>query len=61
MMNTIRNAGNPQAVLAQLARSNPQLKQVMDMVNQYGDPKTAFYKEAEKRGVNPDDILSALK
>lgn len=61
VMNTVRSASNPQAMLAQLAQSNPQIKQVMDMVNRYGDPKTAFYKEAERRGVDPDDILGLLK
>ena len=46
----------------QMIQSNPQYKQVMDYVKQNGnDPKAAFYKMAQEKGVNPDDILNALK
>lgn len=42
--------------------NNPQYKQVMDYVRQNGgDPKAAFYKMAEEKGVNPEDILNQLK
>lgn len=62
MMNMVRSAGNPQAMLYQIAQSNPQVKQVMDMVNQSGgDPKSAFYKLAQEKGVNPEQILEMLK
>lgn len=55
---TIKSASNPQAMLNQMMDNNPQVKQLID---QYGDPKTAFYKIAEQQGVNPDDILQLLK
>lgn len=46
----------------QMAQQNPQLKQVMDYVNANGgDAKQAFYKLAQEKGVNPDDILAQLK
>ena len=61
MMNMVRSAGNPQAMLQSLAQQNPQMQQVMDLVNQAGDPKTAFYKMAEEKGVNPEQILSMLR
>ena len=42
--------------------NNPQMKQVMDVVNQYGgDPQKAFYAIAEQQGVNPQEILNMLK
>ena len=42
--------------------NNPQMKQVMDIVQKYGgDPMTAFRKEAEARGVDPDEILNMLR
>ena len=42
--------------------NNPQYKQVMNYINQNGgDPKAAFYKMAEEKGVNPDDIISQLR
>ena len=62
MMNLVKNAGNPQAMMAQMMQNNPQMKQVMDAVNQYGgDPKKAFYALAQQKGVNPDEILNMLK
>ena len=62
MMNTVRAAQNPQAVLSQLAMSNPQMKQVMDIVQKHGgDPMAAFRSEAQARGVDPDEILNMLR
>ena len=62
MMNMVRSAGNPQAMLQSMVQNNPQMKQVMDIVNQSGgDPKAAFYKMAEEKGVNPDQVLSMLR
>lgn len=41
---------------------NPQMKQVMDFINQNGgDAKSAFYKLADWRGVDPNEILNMLK
>ena len=58
----VRSASDPQAVIAQLMQTNPQMKQVMDFVRSSGgDPKRAFYSLAQQKGVNPDDILNQLK
>lgn len=62
MMNTVKNARNPQAMLMNMAQQNPNVKQAMDFINQFGgDPKTAFYKMAEQKGVDPESILSQLR
>lgn len=62
MMNMIRNAGNPKAMLNSLINSNPQMKNVMSLVQQSGgDPKAAFYKLAEQKGVDPNTILQMLQ
>ena len=62
MMNMVRSAGNPQAMLQNLIQNNPQMQQVMTLINQAGgDPKTAFYQMAQAKGVNPEDILSLLR
>lgn len=38
------------------------MKQVMDIVGQSGgDPKAAFYKMAEEKGVDPEQILPMLR
>lgn len=62
MMGMVNSAQNPQMMLNQLLNNNPHIKQAMDVINQCGgDPKTAFYKLAEQKGVNPQDILDMLK
>lgn len=62
MMNMVRSAGNPQAMMQSMVQSNPQMKQVMEIVNQSGgDPKAAFYKMAEEKGIDPEQVLSMLR
>ena len=62
MMNMVKSAGNPQAMLQSLTQSNPQIQQVMSIVNQSGgDPKAAFYKLAQEKGVDPEQVLSMLR
>ena len=61
MMNTVRAAQNPQVALNQIIMNNPQMKQVMEIVQKHGgDPMTAFRKEAEAAGINPDEIMRML-
>lgn len=62
MLQAVRAARNPQAMLNQMMMNNPQYQQVMNYIQQNGgDPQAAFYKMAQERGVNPDDILSQLR
>lgn len=62
MISMVKTAGNPQAMLSQMASSNPQMKMILDMVQKSGgDPQKLFYVECQKMGVNPQDILGLLK
>ena len=62
LINTLKSARNPKMMLQNMMQSNPQVKQVMQYVQQAGgDPKTAFYKLAEQKGINPNEILQMLK
>lgn len=62
MVNLIKSSKNPQAMMQSMINQNPQMKQVMQMVNKNGgNPKDAFYALAKEKGVNPDDILNMLK
>lgn len=62
MINMIRNARNPQQMMNQLAQTNPQMQQVMSVINKNGgDAKKAFYAMAQERGVDPNSILSMLR
>lgn len=62
MIRMVQTASNPAAMLQAMADKNPQMKQVIDLVNQCGgDPQKAFYALAEQKGVDPEEILKALK
>jgi len=62
IMQMVRSAGDPQAMLRQLAMNNPQVRQVMEIVQQHGgDPMAAFRAEAEARGVDPEEILRMIR
>lgn len=62
MMGMLRTAQNPTAMLNQMVMSNPQLKQVMDIVQQHGgDSMKAFYAVAKEKGVDPNEILNMMK
>lgn len=58
-MNTIKN---PQEALQQMAMNNPQYNQVMQYVKDNGgDAKSAFYKMAKEKGIDPEEFLKMLK
>lgn len=62
LMNVCKNANDPQAMLYSMMKQNPQMKSAMDLIQQSGgDPKTAFYKLAEQRGIDPQEVIDALK
>ena len=62
MMGMVKSAQDPTAMLTQMAQNNPKLKQVLDLVQQYGgDANKAFYAVAEQNGINPQEILNMLK
>ena len=58
IVNQIKSMGNPQMMLQQM----PQYKQIMDYVNQNGgDAKSAFYSKAKEMGIDPDEVLKAMR
>ena len=58
----MQNGGNLQSMLQSLIASNPQMGQVMNLVQQYnGDAKSAFYDLAKQKGVDPNEIINMLK
>ena len=62
MISLLKSSGNPQELLNQLMMTNPNMKQVMEIVQQYGgDANKAFYALAEQKGINPQEILDLLK
>ena len=60
-LNIVRSARNPQAALMGMVNNNPQMKQVMDIVQKHdNDPMKAFREMAEENGLDPDEILSMI-
>ena len=61
MMNAVRGAKNPQAMMEQMMRNNPQFQQVNQLIQQSGgDAKKAFYTFAEQQGIDPEQIVQML-
>ena len=57
-----KNARNPQQLLMNMANQNPQVKQVMTMIqNSNKSPKDLFYEVAKQKGIDPNQILNLLQ
>ena len=62
MVNLIKNAGNPQALLNNMIAQNPQMKQAIQYVNDNGgNPKAAFEKLAKEKGIDPIEIQKIIQ
>lgn len=60
--NLFRNANNPTALIVQMAQSNPQMKQVTDLIAQNdGNAQKAFLELCNKQGMDPQEILALFK
>lgn len=57
MRNNIKAISNPREYV-QRYMNNPQ---VQSLINQYGNPKRAFYAVAKQRGINADEFLKSIK
>lgn len=61
MVDMMRGARNPQALLREYARTNKNVREVMDYMDKCGDPRSAFYQMASAKGVDPEAILSLIR
>jgi hypothetical protein len=62
LVSAIKNTENPNAILQAAANQNPQIAQVMSMVNGSGmNAKQLFMMAAQQRGVDPNQIVNMLK
>lgn len=45
-----------------MLKQMPQYKQVMDYIDQNGgDPKEAFYIKAKEMGIDPEEVIKAMR
>ena len=62
MINMFKGVNNPQQLLQSMMNNNPQMQSVMKYVNDNGgNPKDAFYKMAQEKGIDPEEIINMLK
>lgn len=62
VISTARSAGNPQAMMQSMIQNDPRYSRVLQMVQQAGgDPQAAFYSLARQMGVDPQQVIDALK
>lgn len=56
----LKSAGNPAAMLQNMAQSDPAIKKAMDMC-QGKNPQQVFMEQCQAQGVNPQQIIGNLK
>lgn len=62
MVNMFKSISNPQQALQSIAQQNPEMAQIMNMVNNSGmSPKQMFMQMAQQQGVDPNSIINMLK
>lgn len=62
MANMLKGKSNPQQMLQMVAQQNPQMSQIMNMVNGSGmSPKQMFMNMAQQQGIDPNSIVNMLK
>lgn len=60
MVNKLKQAGNPQAAVEQMAQTNPNVKKAMDMCNGK-NPKQVFEEMCRQNGMDPGQFSGLMK
>lgn len=61
IMSMIKGIKNPNEMLLNMAKSNPQVNMLLNTMKNGGNPKDMFYEIAKQKGVNPDEIIEMAK
>ena len=62
LVQMIKNTNNPQQLLNNMAKQNPQIAQIMQTLNTSNiTPKQMFMNLANQKGINPNEIIAMLK
>lgn len=60
-LKSLLNSSNPEELVKNMISQNPQLNNVMQLMQSSGKtPKDFFYQFAKTKGVNPDQFLNSL-
>lgn len=60
MVGILKNAGNPAAMIQNMAQSDPAIKKAMDMCRGK-NPQQVFMEQCQAQGINPQQIMGNLK
>ena len=60
MINMLKSAGNPAAMLQNMAQSDPAIKKAIDMC-QGKNPQQVFMEQCQSQGINPQSVIGNLK
>lgn len=62
MMNMVQMSANPQMALQNIVNQNPNLKNILNLAGSNGaNLQQIFYNMAKQKGVNPEDVINALR
>lgn len=62
MMNMVQMSANPQMALQNIVNQNPNLQNILSLVGSNGaNLQQVFYNMAKQKGVNPEDVINALR
>ena len=61
MYKAVQMAQNPQMALNQMIQNNPNMKQVIDLVNQHGGVDNALNALTSQYGISQQDLMELLK
>lgn len=61
MVDLMRGAKNPQMLLREYAKTNSNVREVIDYMDKCGNPRDAFYQMASAKGVDPEALLSMIR
>lgn len=62
IVSMLKQSSNPQQLLQNMARANPQVASVLQEVQANGgDARSLFYRKAQQMGIDPQAVLNQLK
>lgn len=53
----LMTCNNPMMLFNQIAKTNPQLNECLNMINRGMNPQDLFYQLCNKRGINPQEMM----
>lgn len=57
---SLMSSKNPMQMFQQMARGNPQLQPIMQLLNQGANPQQIFMSMCQQRGINADEFIKNL-